>query len=247
MSETTRRAGRPRALTPAKRRRLLDALTGGMSLAQSARYLFIDRSSIHRELTRDDDLRAAVDDAREAGKEARAMAITVDDPEARIAQLQRDRALAAYDASVGVAGAESKLRAVESALAEARAAVERARLVEEGKQRREQERIAREHDAERKRLADLIKRLESEQKSAFKEIESVMDTTIAAIRHGVDVAEQLASTIYELQRFEGDENASNAAAFAQGEVANRILHRLSREARLRDVRCYPELGSTPLA
>ena len=246
MSETRPRSGRKRALTPAKRQRLLDALMGGMSLTQSARFLFVNRSSIHRELGRDDELRAAVDAARVEGahnhKEAQAMSITqVDDPEARVAQLERDRARAAYDASVGQAGADSKLRAVEAALAEARAAVERARLVEEERERREQERIEREHQRERTEAQKKIAKQTTDLRNAYADIEALAAPMVVAIKRAVEIGAERDMAIGLLRHLDGDEG-SYGSGKTKDAMTDRLTYLLNREAGLADVRCNAVYG-----
>jgi hypothetical protein len=251
MPETKPRPGRPRALTPGRRARLLDAMRGGMSLTQAATYMFVNRASIHRELGRDDELRAAVEGARVEGttnkkETAMSSALTEADPSAQVARLETERQRAAYDASVGVAGADARLRTIEGALAEARAAVERAALVEQERAHREEQRVVREQEAERKRIREDIKRFRADYAAACVTVEKDLTALVESVSNARDLAQRSADAEHRLRRVEGDQNSVSNVAWAGGPVSDRVLHRLGIDAGLRDIRAFPGLGERPL-
>lgn len=245
MSETeTRHAGRPRALTPPRLSRLFALLQSGMSISAAARLVGTHRSTILRELQTDPDLRAQAERARATGrnvKETITMATTTTTPEEELAELQRQRQHLSLDVVDGVAGASQRLHAVEARITEVERDIDRAILVEHERQRREEERAAREHQRQRADALASIKKQTSALHNAYAEVESASETLVAAIRRATAIGGERYAAQITLRRLDGDETLPGADT-TKDRITDRITHRLNRECGLADVRSNSAFG-----
>jgi hypothetical protein len=171
----------------------------------------------------------------------------VDDPQERVAQLEVERRRAAFDVSVGKAGSQAKLAAIEGALDEARRALERARLVEEERAHREVQQAQRQRERQRSETQNQIEKTSGELRNAYADIEAARQPLVDAVKRAVAIGAERQMLTSKLHNLDGTKDA-----YRPDDTKDRLTDRLSfvlnRECGLTDVRCNAtyNLGGTPL-